>query len=92
MLRINCPYCGVRDETEFVFSGPSHVTRPTPESDDQTWTSYLFSRRNPAGLHLERWGHLYGCGRWFNVARDTTTHEILATYVLGAPPPGLNDA
>jgi len=92
MLRINCPYCGTRDETEFIFGGPAHVNRSPNESDDKTWTAYLFGRQNPAGIHLERWGHIYGCGRWFNVARDTRTHEILKTYVMGLPPPDLNDA
>jgi sarcosine oxidase subunit delta len=92
MLRILCPYCGVRDEPEFTFGGPSHLTRPPPEADDKTWTSYLFTRQNPAGVHLERWQHLYGCGRWFNAARDTRTHEILTTYVLGHPPPDPSDA
>ena len=31
MLRIPCPYCGVRDEPEFIFGGPSHITRPAFE-------------------------------------------------------------
>jgi sarcosine oxidase subunit delta len=92
MLRINCPYCGARDETEFVFGGPAHVTRPGPGVDDQTWSSYLFHRENPAGVHFERWGHAFGCGRWFNVARDTCTHEILRTYVMGLPRPDPKDA
>jgi sarcosine oxidase, subunit delta len=87
MLRIPCPYCGVRDEPEFVFSGPSHLTRPEPQVDDATWTSYLFTRKNPAGVHLERWSHAYGCGRWFNLARDTRTHEILKAYLMGEPKP-----
>jgi len=92
MLRLNCPHCGVRDETEFVFGGPSHVVRPGFEVDDSTWTAYLFNRRNPVGTHLERWGHIYGCGRWFNVARDTRTHEIPRTYAMGVPPPDSTDA
>lgn len=91
MLRITCPYCGTRDESEFLFGGPSHVTRPDPSVDDATWTAYLFNRKNPAGLHTERWGHVYGCSRWFNVMRDTRTHEILKTYVMGSPPPGSNE-
>jgi heterotetrameric sarcosine oxidase delta subunit len=89
MLRIPCPYCGVRDEPEFTFGGPSHVTRPTPAADDLTWTNYLFTRENPAGVHYERWLHIFGCGRWFNLARDTCTHEILKSYVMGAPRPDL---
>ena len=27
--------------------------------------------------------HAHGCRRWFNVARDTVTHEILAVYKIG---------
>ncbi len=92
MLRIPCPYCGVRDEPEFNFGGPSDITRPPPEVDHKTWTSYLFNKENPAGVHVERWQHLYGCGRWFNVMRDTRTHEILRSYVMGFPPPDPTDA
>jgi sarcosine oxidase subunit delta len=84
VLRISCPYCGVRDESEFAFGGPAHVVRPPDTSDDATWTQYLFERDNRAGLHLERWCHTYGCGQWFNAARDTLTHAILATYPIGA--------
>ena len=28
-------------------------------------------RSNPKGVHFERWRHVHGCGRWFNLARDT---------------------
>jgi sarcosine oxidase subunit delta len=77
-----CPYCGVRDEPEFSFGGTSHT------KDD----AYILSRKNPAGVHVERWLHIYGCGRWFNVARDARTHEVLTTYVLGHPPPDPSDA
>jgi sarcosine oxidase subunit delta len=44
-------------------------------------------RDNPRGLHFERWLHLYGCGLWFHIARDTLTHEIKATYSVDADPP-----
>ena len=88
MLRIPCPYCGVRDEPEFIFGGPSHVTRPAPDVDDATWTRYLYDRDNPAGLHFERWLHAYGCGQWFNVARNTLTHELVEIYAMGDSKPG----
>jgi sarcosine oxidase subunit delta len=79
----------VRDEPEFVCGGPSHITRPSPEADDRTWTAYLFNRANQPGTNCERWLHLYGCGRWFNVARDTVTHEIRQVYAMGTAPPDL---
>jgi sarcosine oxidase subunit delta len=35
------------------------------------------------GEHAERWCHSFGCGQWFNVLRDTVTHEIVTTYGMG---------
>lgn len=91
MLRILCPYCGMRDEPEFMFGGPAHLTRPSPEVDDATWTAYLYTRENRAGVHFERWVHRYGCARWFNVARDTRTHVIVKTYAMDEAKPALPD-
>ena len=83
MLRICCPYCGLRDEPEFIFGGQAHITRPALDVSDARWGDYLFNRDNPKGLHYERWLHAYGCGRWFNAVRDTATHEFLAVYRMG---------
>ena len=44
-------------------------------------------RSNPKGLHFERWRHIHGCGRWFNLARDTVSDRILAVYEMGEPRP-----
>ena len=87
MLQIPCIHCGPRDESEFTCGGTSHMLRPGLEQSDATWGDYLFFRDNPKGLHLERWRHTYGCGRWFNVARHTVTHEILCVYAMTDPPP-----
>jgi heterotetrameric sarcosine oxidase delta subunit len=83
MMQISCPYCGPREETEFTYGGPSHVTRPELTATDREWTHYLFHRENPKGPHRELWLHSYGCGRWFNVIRDTTTHAIQRVYLIG---------
>jgi heterotetrameric sarcosine oxidase delta subunit len=87
MLRIECPWCGTRDEPEFTFGGESHITGPGLEAGDAEWADYLFNRENPKGVHYELWLHAYGCQRWFNVARDTVTHQIYAVYKLGEPKP-----
>jgi sarcosine oxidase subunit delta len=89
MLLIPCPWCGVRDETEFRCGGEAHIARPAQPaalSDDQ-WADYLFMRSNPKGLHFERWRHVHGCGRWFNVARDTVSDRIVEVYEMDAPRP-----
>jgi sarcosine oxidase subunit delta len=87
MLRIVCPYCGPRAELEFRWGGDAHVARPDPSCDDAAWAAYLFGRRNREGPSLERWVHAFGCRQWFNLARDSLTHEIAATYAMGDPPP-----
>ena len=89
MLQIPCPWCGVRDEDEFRCGGQSHIQRPGSDCSDAEWADYLFNRDNPRGVSYERWLHTFGCGRWFNVARHTVTHEILTVYRMGEPRPAL---
>ena len=89
MLLIECPWCGAREEHEFTCGGEAHIARPLePETlSDAAWADYVFMRTNPKGVHFERWCHSHGCGRWFNAARSTVTHEIFAIYKMGEPPP-----
>ena len=89
MLMIECPWCGPRTEEEFTCGGQSHIERPAhPETaSDQEWADYLYQRINPKGVHYERWRHTYGCRQWFNVARDTVSHEIVAVYKMTEPKP-----
>jgi sarcosine oxidase subunit delta len=87
MMQIRCIRCGARDENEFVCGGTSHLTRPPLGASDALWGEYLYFRDNPKGIHLERWRHVHGCGLWFNLARSTVTHAILAVYPIDAAPP-----
>jgi sarcosine oxidase subunit delta len=91
MLLIPCPWCGEREETEFRCGGEAHIARPRQPStlSDDAWADYLFMRSNPKGVHLERWRHVHGCGRWFNVARDTVSDAILAVYRMREQPPAV---
>ncbi len=92
MMRIECPWCGSRSEDEFLCGGQSHIARPDPAAaSDDEWAAYLYQRDNPKGPHHERWLHRFGCGQWFNMARDTVSHEILAVYPMTAPKPELLD-
>jgi len=47
-------------------------------------------RKNPKGVHYERWMHAKGCRRYFYAARDTVTHEIYAVYEMGQPAPEID--
>ena len=89
MFLIECPWCGPRDQREFSCHGEAHIARPAePQAmDDRAWADYLFMRKNPKGIHFERWVHSHGCRRWFNIARDTVTDKILTVYEMGTAPP-----
>lgn len=94
MLTLLCPYCGVQaDETELSPGGEAHLERYGPGSTDDAFEAYLFNRKNPRGVHLERWRHAYGCGKWFLAARDTVTLEVYGTYKAQTkkPPKALED-
>lgn len=81
-MMIPCICCGPRDESEFVCGGTTHIVRPPLSADDTAWGEYLFFRDNPKGLHRERWRHVQGCGQWFNLMRDTVTHEVVSVYAM----------
>lgn len=85
MLQIPCPWCGVRDETEFCCGGESHIVRPLDPArvSDVEWADYQFNRGNPKGVHRERWRHTHGCRQWFNMVRDTANHAIVSVYKMG---------
>lgn len=81
MLMLTCPNCGVTaEETEFAPGGEAHIKRAGPGAGDEAFRSYLFDRKNPRGVHFERWRHAFGCGKWFHAARCTQTLEVFGTY------------
>ncbi|MEM0906339.1 MAG: sarcosine oxidase subunit delta [Pseudomonadota bacterium] len=93
MLLIHCPYCDeMFPEVEFTYAGQAHIVRPQDPAavSDEAWRDFLFIRANTKGLHVERWRHTHGCGRFFNVVRDTVSDRILATYKIGTPMPDLS--
>jgi heterotetrameric sarcosine oxidase delta subunit len=88
MLRLKCPYCGTRDQAEFRCGGEANRSRPRhpAQCSDREWAEYLFYRENPKGRLHERWVHSYGCRQWFNVIRDTVTHDVIEVFPMGAGP------
>ena len=91
MLKFKCPNCQfVADETELTPGGEAHISRPDFKASDEEFSSYLFERKNPKGIHFERWLHQYGCGKWFIAARCTETLEVFGTYSAQTVKPPLN--
>jgi len=76
MLRLDCPYCGTRDETEFRYGGEAGRVRPAG-SESSDWARYLYWRGNLPGTYIELWLHVSGCRRSLQVVRDTRTNLIV---------------
>ena len=81
MIRIRCPFCGVRDHTEFSYEGDATVVYPALDASEDEWFEAVFLRDNPRGPHTEFWRHGFGCGSFLEVKRDTLTHEITSVKI-----------
>jgi heterotetrameric sarcosine oxidase delta subunit len=83
-MRIECPFCGERDVSEFAYLGDARARRPqsgSPSGEESLASRFyesVYLRDNPAGPHQELWYHAGGCLSWLRVTRNTRTHEILA--------------
>ena len=76
MLRINCPFCGERDHSEFSYGGDASIVYPELNAPMEDWAKAVFERENIRGMQSETWQHGSGCRQWLVVERDTMTHEI----------------
>jgi methylglutamate dehydrogenase subunit B len=77
-MRIHCPYCGLRNQEEFVCEGDGTRQRPDAGVSDAVaaFCDYVYLRDNPDGAHRELWFHAAGCHSWLIVERDTRTHAV----------------
>ncbi|MEY4212190.1 MAG: sarcosine oxidase subunit delta [Burkholderiaceae bacterium] len=84
MLRLHCPFCGERPETEFQCAGEATRRPDDPGAlDEAAWSHVLYQRANPSGWTLELWWHVAGCRQWLRVERHTLTHDIGSITVAG---------
>jgi heterotetrameric sarcosine oxidase delta subunit len=72
---LNCPNCGQREITDFVYGGEA-VERPKRPTERELG-AYNYMRANRAGVQREWWYHRSGCASWFLADRDTRTNEVV---------------
>ncbi len=83
-MLIPCPVCGLRDHGEFTYGGDATIVRPAlDDADPRGWAAYVYDRRNPRGPHTEYWHHVHGCRSWMIVERNTDTHEVGTSRLIG---------
>jgi len=73
-----CPFCGLRDEREFLFAGEAGNIRPAPAADvsAKAWAHYLHDRKNPRGAVREIWVH-QTCQEYLILRRDSLSLQVL---------------
>ncbi len=75
MLALSVPWCGLRNVTEFRWTGET-AARPDPTTaTPQQWREHLYIRRNVRGWVDEGWYHRAGCRRYFRLRRHTESNE-----------------
>ncbi len=79
MHRIDCPWCGLRDEAEFQYQGDASVAPPALDARPEAAVSAVYIRTNPRGWHREWWHHVGGCRQFVQVIRHTVSHRVAAT-------------
>ena len=69
------------------FSCAGEVTvRPQGAPSLRDLASYVYFRRNVAGVQREWWYHRLGCEVWFQAERDTRTNEVLSVEIPATAP------
>ena len=81
-MRFRCPICGERDLREFTYAGVA-LERPAEDAGNAAWEAYVHLRDNPAGDTRDLWQQSSGCGAWIVVTRDTRSHEVTSTELVG---------
>ena len=66
MFLIECPFCGLRDESEFRCGGEAHIARPAAPATltDREWAEYLYYDDNHCLIALRK-----------RLRNDSTSHE-----------------
>ena len=82
-----CPFCGPRDESEFLYVGePMPRPEPADAVSDAEWAEYLWLNANPKGEAREIWLHLT-CMEMFAMTRDTATNAVVGSETSARPAP-----
>ncbi len=76
MTVLSCPFCGVRELSEFEF----HKTLPNAGDDPLSATYFRINRVDDS---QEYWQHVRGCRAWLQVRRNPSTGQVLEMILLG---------
>ncbi len=82
MMQITCPWCGLRNATEFRQHGEKPPRPAVADTDMQQWHEYLYYRNNTWGVAKEMWFHSAGCRQFFTLHRDTYANKAIRSETI----------
>jgi len=82
MMQITCPWCGLRNATEFRQLGEKPPRPEVADTDMQEWHEYLYTRNNTWGEAKEQWFHSAGCRQFFTLYRDTVANKAIRSEAI----------
>jgi heterotetrameric sarcosine oxidase delta subunit len=75
-VELHCPFCGVRDISEFQFR-----THAALGSSRSTFES-TYERINDPLRSTEYWQHVHGCRAWLLIERNPSNDHVLSVRFL----------
>jgi sarcosine oxidase subunit delta len=82
MMKLRCPHCGPRSQTEFTYGRTVDSVVPIDAAPEDAM-KILYTRINPRAFDEEIWRHTYGCRAWLVITRHRVTNEISAVLAAG---------
>jgi heterotetrameric sarcosine oxidase delta subunit len=86
VILLPCPWCGLRNASEFRYVGEASRRPDVATTTPRLWRDYLYNHTNAAGWVREQWFHRAGCRRYFSAERHTVTNEVRHTWRPGQAP------
>jgi len=69
-MELHCPFCGIRDVSEFNFRSVA------PERKEQSACALIYERLNDPNHSLEYWQHVEGCRAWLLITRNPSSGRV----------------
>jgi len=57
------------------------LKRPQVTASDIEWYNYVYGKRNVHGVQKEWCYHRFSCKQWFLVVHDTSSNQVLETFL-----------
>jgi sarcosine oxidase subunit delta len=73
---LHCPFCGIRDASEFSFRSL------VPDRRERSAHALVYERVNDPNYSYEYWQHVHGCRAWLLITRNPSNGHVYNVRLL----------